>query len=234
MTFNGTPSTDASFGIKVLQKVSRPISSGSRVRTEEITGGDGVYFHGKDRKELYIPVKFYMSATSMANKRTAIRAIAAWLEVDEPAILIFDDEPLKRYYAIPIDTIDIDEVVYQGYGTVRFLVPSGYAESTSTKTASPNSGTLETPVAITATMVTASATLKIDCGDEHILITTPLVVADEIIIDTNTRYVTLNGADIREYVSFGSDYFKLPVGVFTLTPTPANTTVAVVFRERWK
>lgn len=234
MTFNGTASTTASFGINSIQRISRPLYPGSRARTQTITGRDGVYFHSKDRQEIYISVRFLISSTSLANKRTAIRAIAAWLDVDEPKVLTFDDESTKRYYAIPIDEINVDEVVYLGFADMTFLVPAGYAESTTTKTASPNAGTLKTPVEITATMVADSASLKIDCGDEHILLTTALVIGDEIIIDTNTRYVTLNGVDVRGYVSFGSDYFKLPVGAFTVTPTPASTTLAIVYRERFK
>lgn len=236
MTFNSTASTDASFDIDSIQIVSRPIYTGAYARTQRITGRDGVYYHGKDRKEFPIRVRFLISSTSMANRRAAAREIADWLDVDEPKALTFDDESTKRYYAIPIDPIIPEEVVYLGFADMTFLVPDGYAESTSTKTASPNAGTLPTPVEITATIVAATAaSQKIELGTgEYILVTTPLVAADEIIIDTNLYTCTLNGADAREYVSFGSEYFKLPVGAFTLTPTPATTTLAIEYRERFK
>ncbi len=235
MTFNGTASTDASFDIASIMKVARPIYPGGRERTQAITGREGLYFHSKDRREIYIPVKIHFDSVSMAARRTAVRAIADWLDVDEPAVLTFDDEAGVRYYAIPVNEIVPEEVVYLGWAEITFMVPTGYAESTTTKTASPNLGTLPTPVEITATINEATAaSLRLSINGEHILITTPLVATDEIIIDTNTRYVTLNGDDAREHVSFASDYFKLPVGAFAIDVEPVSTTVAIVFRERFK
>ena len=236
MTFNGTASTDVSLDIGSIMKVARPIYPGARARTQAITGRDGVFFHGKDRREKYIPVRFHFASASMSARRTAVRNLSDWLDVDEPAELIFNDEPAVRYHAIPVNEIVPDEVVFLGWAEVNFLVPSGYAESTTTKTASPNEGTLETPVEITATMQGASNDLRITLGSEHILITPDVAFAlnDEIIIDTNIHYVTINGSDAREYVSFASTYFKLPVGAFTLTPDPVGTTVEILYRERFK
>lgn len=98
-------------------------------------------------------------------------------------------------------------------------------------------GTMKTPVQITATMVSNSASLKITLEEtgEYILLTTALVIGDVVVIDTNKHTVTLNGVDAREYVSFNSTYFSLPPdAVFTLIPTPADTTITTVFRERYK
>lgn len=234
-TFNGTASTHASFDIGNIVKLVRPIYPGSRVRMQPITGRMGVYFHGKDRKELYIPVRFYFASSSMANKRTAIRAISDWLDVDEPKVLTFSDEPLRRYYAIPINEIVPDEALYLGYVNMTFLVPAGYAESTTTKTASPNAGTLETPVQITATMAAAASELIIALSaTEYLQLTMGLLIADVVIFNTETRTCTVNGTDSRRYLNIGSTWFTLPVGAFALTPTPVGTTVAIVYRERFK
>lgn len=233
-TFNGTASNNAAFGIESVMRVGRPISPGHRPRLLPTTGRAGTFFLGKDRDPLYLPIRFVFKGTTMQDKRTKSRAIAAWLDTPDVATLSFSDDPDIQYSAICVDRIDIEEVTVLGFADVTFFVPSSYAEAPATKTASPNAGTVETPVQITVTMTANSPTLKVSLSvSEYVLITTALVIGDVVVIDTNLHTVTLNGDDARQYVSFNSTYFALPVGAFTLTPLPAST-VAIVFRERWK
>ena len=235
ITFNGV-AWNTFPDIRSIMRVSRPVSPGARARLLEITGRPGAFYFGKDRRPVPVSFRIALDSSSIADRRSTIRDIADWLETEEPEVLTLSDEPGLRYYAVLIDPIDTDEFATVGFADVSLLVPAGYAESTTTKTASPNLGTLPCPVEITATMQEISNTLRVELGDEYILITPDVAfaVSDEVIIDTNTHYVTINGDDAREYVSFASTYFKLPSGAFSIDADPASTTVATVFRERFK
>ena len=330
ITFNSIASTTSALDIISVMRVYRPISPGHQARIMDITGMDGVIYQAKDRRPLYITCRIALRSASYTAKRAAAREIAAWLDTDELAPLVFDDESDKRYMAVVLDEIDVEEIALLGKFDVTFFVPSGYAESTTTKTTSPNEGTAETPCIITVTMTADDSSLKITLDEtgEFILLnhdlyeekaetqtlylggatggtftigkpgdtatldhdvsaatleaalegiygagnvtvtagtdflievvvavgesdleasftnltgaTDPTLtidqaysVADTVVIDTNLRTVTVNTVDARADVSYLSDFFKLPVGTFTLTPDPAST-VEVEYRERWK
>lgn len=68
------------------------------------------------------------------------RALAGILDVTEPAQVIFGDEPDKYVMAIPDGDIDVAEKNFLGFGTIKWVIPSGYAESVSESpfTATPN------------------------------------------------------------------------------------------------
>lgn len=68
--------------------------------------------------------------------------IASFLNVTEPAPLIFGDDPNKVWYAVPDGTPTLDESsFYQAIGSITFLVPEGHAYSTYTNVLnSDNSG----------------------------------------------------------------------------------------------
>ncbi len=238
-TFNSISSTLAAHKITSVMRADRPLSPGQEAKLLRILGRDGAYFLRKDRNVKSIPVLVVVQGATIQERQAAIRAISAWVDTDEAAALIFYDEPnLRDMCHGAVDAVIPDNVSpTTAYVMLNFTNYDSYSESTSTSTASPNNGTMKTPVKITATMVEDASSLKIIASEtgEYILLTTTLVIGDEIIIDTNTRTVTLNGADARGYVSFGSTKgLKLPVGAFSFTAVPASTTTAAVFRERWK
>lgn len=98
-----------------------------------------------------------------------------------------------------------------------------------------NDGTRPCPVRITATMTEAVSELKITLAEtgEFILLTRALNIGNVVIIDTNARTITVNGADARADVSFTSTWFALPSGAFTVTADPASTGIFILYRERW-
>ena len=97
-----------------------------------------------------------------------------------------------------------------------------------------NDGTRPCPVRITATMTEAAPSLKVSLlPSEFILLTRALNIGNVVIIDTNARTITVNGADARADVSFTSTWFALPIGAFTLTAVPASTVLSITYRVRW-
>lgn len=69
------------------------------------------------------------------------RELAGILDVAEPVQVIFGDEPDKYVMAVPEGDIDVAEKNFLGFGTIKWVIPSGYAHSVSESvyTATPNS-----------------------------------------------------------------------------------------------
>lgn len=69
------------------------------------------------------------------------RVLAGILDVAEPVQVIFGDEPDKYVMAVPEGDIDVAEKNFLGFGTIKWVIPSGYAHSVSESvyTATPNS-----------------------------------------------------------------------------------------------
>lgn len=68
------------------------------------------------------------------------RELAGILDVAEPVQVIFGDEPDKYVMAVPEGDIDVAEKNFLGFGTIKWVIPSGYAHSVSESvyTATPN------------------------------------------------------------------------------------------------
>lgn len=68
------------------------------------------------------------------------RELAGILDVAEPVQVIFGDEPDKYVMAVPEGDINVAEKNFLGFGTIKWVIPSGYAHSVSESvyTATPN------------------------------------------------------------------------------------------------
>lgn len=87
------------------------------------------------------------------------RELATFLDVDEPAKLIFGDEPNKYVMAVPDGNVNVTEQVFLGKGTIQWIVVNGKSYSTDIKQFSfvddeaivANDGTDDAPLDIHAT-----------------------------------------------------------------------------------
>ncbi|MGY3717072.1 distal tail protein Dit, partial [Sutcliffiella cohnii] len=52
--------------------------------------------------------------------------LADWLITEEPAELIFDDEPDRVYFAVVEGSLDFQELIEKGKGVITFLYPRPY------------------------------------------------------------------------------------------------------------
>lgn len=211
-----------------IKSISRSIAPPQENTRRSIPGMNGTLQVRKQDGDRIIEVEVAIVKTSRATLLAGIEDLAKYLVFDTEKALILPDETGRTYMAkldgeSSFKTFNID-----GEGKLRFICqPYKWG---ALKTASPNAGTVPAPCKITVTMTGSSSSLKIALGTQFVLITTPLVNLDTVVINTLLHTVTLNGNDIRDKVSFTSDFFYLPVGAFTLVPTPAAT-VAVQFRE---
>ncbi len=243
ITFNGRQSSDPSLGIKIWHRVYRSILPGTRDRLLTIPGRDGVYDIGRDLEQLIIPCEFVLQTTSPAELRQRARAVAAWLNVRDAKELIFSDEPDLHYLARPTGPVDIEQIIGIGIVKMSFLVPSGYAEAVTptiiTGSTGTYGGTLPAPMVITLTAA-AGDTLTITQGQysspaPFIRLLDPGFEGGEVvIIDTEKRLVTVDGADARPDVDIDSDFenFVLLPGAFVIS-AEGGVVESIVYRERY-
>ncbi len=243
VAFNGRQSSDPALGIKIFHRVYRQILPGTRDRLLAIPGRDGAYDQGRDLEQLTIPCEFVLRGNSPADLRQYARVVAAWLNVREAKELIFSDEPELRYMARPTGPVDMEQIASIGIVKMSFLVPSGYAEAVTATTvtgASGNyTGTLPAPTIITLTAA-AGDSLTVT-QDQYSapkpfirLLDQEFVGGETVIIDTEKRLVTVNGADARPGVDIDSDFenFALLPGAFSVG-AEGGAVESIVYRERY-
>ena len=246
MTFNGRSSADPAFGIMFISRVIRPVLTANRTRYQEITGRDGVYDQGRDRDATVIRVSFPVRWTDAADLEAKSDAIAAWLDTATVRELIFSDRPGRRYMARrdgPVEIIPQAPGIKKALCEVEFTVPAGYAEAieqTINFTGSGTySGTLPAPIIIT---LTAAAGSPLTVTQEQ-LVGPPFIRfiddreftgGEEVVIDTGTRLVTVDGVDARADVDIDSDFenFKLHPGEFVIG-VEGGSIMSIVYRERF-
>lgn len=242
-TFNGRQSSDPALGIKIFHRVYRQILPGTRDRLLAIPGRDGIYDGGRDLEQLIIPCEFVLQTTSPAELRQRARAVAAWLNVREAKELIFSDEPELRYMARPTGPVDIEQIIGIGIVKMSFLVPAGYAEAITATTVNGSSGnypgTLPAPTIITLTAAAGDGLTVTQ--DQYSapkpfirLLDQEFVGGETVIIDTEKRLVTVNGADARPGVDIDSDFenFKLLPGGFVVG-AEGGAIESIVYRARF-
>ncbi|UYL94202.1 distal tail protein [Geobacillus phage vB_GthS_PT9.1] len=86
----------------------------------------GAYLQGVETSVREIEVPIGLVAESIGDLQKMKEDLAAWLVTDEPKELIFEDEPDRIYYAIVDETLDLEEIVRIGQGTIRFVCPDPY------------------------------------------------------------------------------------------------------------
>ena len=241
--FNGVSST-AYTDIISVQRINRPLYPGARANIMTIPEYDGVYYFSKDKAQLDISFRLSLKSNSITERRAAVRQIAAWLYDDDPKPLSFTDESTLIYYALLTEPVNIDEFADLGFTDVRFMVPDGCAYSTGAETisdnattaiTSTNAGTLPCDTIITVEPTTDYTSLKLTLAEtgEYLELNSSGGSTSEIIFNTQTRTVTVDGVDASSDIDYDSTWFKLPVGSFTVDVEGAASDVEIVYRERW-
>lgn len=122
INFNGY---DLSNDIRVTD-VKRPVLPPSLLTTETIVGRSGSFVYYKQHGAYEIPVSFMIIEKDQHVLRQKVRELASKLDTNEPATLIFDDEPDKYIKAIVSDSTELDEKLAIGSGTINFFCPDPY------------------------------------------------------------------------------------------------------------
>jgi hypothetical protein len=88
---------------------------------------------------------------------------------------------------------------------------------------------------IITTMEVASTELKVTLQEtsEYLELDYSLSSSDVVKWNTQSRTITVNDVDVRENISFDSQWFQLPVGSFTLVAEPSEVMLQATYRPRW-
>jgi predicted phage tail component-like protein len=91
-----------------------------------VPGCAGGYLNDKTIEPRIIEVPVMLKALNLADLQKVKEDLAAWLITENPEELIFDDEPDRVYYAVVERSLDIEEFVNIGRGTITFICPDPY------------------------------------------------------------------------------------------------------------
>jgi predicted phage tail component-like protein len=131
-----------------------------------------------DVRVLHVPV--LIQSDSYLNLQKIKEDFAEWLVSDKPEELIFPDEIDRIYYAVVDGSIDLDEIVSNGEGTISFICPDPYKYGPEKKVPFKNGdaslnyyGTVDTYPIIQTTISKPTTFLSIKSGDKVMLIGQP-------------------------------------------------------------
>jgi predicted phage tail component-like protein len=91
-----------------------------------IPGLPGGYLQNTNTGIRTIEVPVLIKAINRVEIQKIKEDLAEWLISDKPEELIFDDESDRMYYALVDGSVDIDELVNTGKGTITFICPDPY------------------------------------------------------------------------------------------------------------
>lgn len=122
---------------KVLD-VRRQILPSRTNYTKEIPSINGEYYSGYKYGVRNIEVEFAIIGESKEDFFAKSRELASMVDVVIPTKLEFSDEPDKYYYAVVDGSIDIDQIINYGSGTISFVChdPIAYSKEEKIFTAS--------------------------------------------------------------------------------------------------
>jgi predicted phage tail component-like protein len=121
-TFNG----ERRDYLVVLKGRKRPPWAPVQRNILKVPGLPGGYLQSTETDVRVLEVPVLIRGDNLTHLQRVKEDLAAWLVTDEPAELIFDDDPARTYYAVVDDTVDFEEIVQYGKGTIKFICPDPY------------------------------------------------------------------------------------------------------------
>lgn len=201
-------------------------------------------------REIEIKVSLY--ADSWEDLRTKIETvIAPWLYTEDPAPLIFSDEPNRIYYAKLSGDTDLEELIFIGTTKLKFVCGDPYKYATTEKnllfsttadTVFTNAGTAKTyprirvvPTAtqtnIKFTNVTTGKAVLLNNNAAGQLNGWKITIVDNSI---NLVYDDTSKARTMDILDLSSDFFYLQPGDNTLRMEPlTNMSARLYYTERF-
>jgi len=178
---------------------------------------------------------------SLADIRTKVHNIAAWLHTNDRVTLSFDDETGKTYKAKLASAVDFDHIGKMGRFSLSFACePLAYGSEATTNFANDsatvnNAGTCPTPAIIEATFTGPAAEFKVTLGTKYVRVVNEFIATDTLKIDTGTGAILINGIRAMDKLDWqNSVFFELAVGNNILSITPTGIcTAKVKHTPRW-
>ena len=207
----------------------------------QVPGRQGSILFPRELADRRIDIDCAFVEPSLADIRTKVHNIAAWLHTNDRATLSFDDETGKTYKAKLASAVDFDHIGRLGQFSLTFVCePLAYGTEATTNFANDsvtvaNAGTYSAPAIIEATFTGAASEFKVTLGTEYIRVVHDFVLNDTLKIDTGTGAILLNGSRAMDKLDWqNSIFFELAVGNNTLSITPTGKCTATIkHTPRW-
>ena len=236
MVFNNIDFTSL---IKVEQ-IRRSVLPPQIINSYKIPGKIGNKFSKVDMGTALIEVDIRLIEKTRMNVQDKARELAGLLHATEPKELHLRDEPTRYNLAILSDSTNLEKFLFTGFTTLNFLCvdPLAYSKEKNMIELGPsttilNSGTYEASGIITVyinSSVSYLEALLLESG-EKVYIGENFVAGEIVIIDLENELVKKNDNLIMNKVHVISDFFKLPVGEFTINLS--SGTGILEFRKAW-
>ena len=233
---------------------------GRNFDTVDISGLDGQRFLGVNLAPRTITLSLTVKGTTLAERETAARALAATLAVDEPKPLTASFMDGRYYLAVPSSDSDLHRFVNADTFEVSFLVPDpvAYGELKTVSFDRLNSmgrvnvgGTYPTLPTISFPGATRSSTsgqsyftVRVYDNSDYVSLTLDLsavmsgsTTSRDLVVDCENRRYTVQGTE--RLLPLVSDWpylapnanARMALGTYSNCST--TTPVSVTFRERW-
>jgi len=228
----------------IMESKTLPILTKSKDVYIDIPGRDGSYLFKGALSDAVIPILCGIKTANAIALMAAKRQIAAWVFSKEKVRLIFDDEPDKFYLVKYDGEIGLEKMTAQGMGKFTLIfrcepfayddqVIANFVADTVTVT---NAGTAETEPYFQTTFTATCTEWKITLGTDYCRVVHAFGVGDVLTMDFATGAVLLNGVRAMNLLDWqNSRFFTLPVGVSTLTVTPAGKSATLIkYTPKWR
>lgn len=147
LTLNGVDLSDAC-PEAFVKRVNRPLAGEVRDELVAAPGRPGSWKFPEQPGDVLITVDVVVLVDDIADRRAAIRTLAAWARTpDGPVQLVIDDEPDRYWQATIAVGAPMDDDEYEGVTTLQFAAdPFAYATDTSTETVTATGGSPDSGV----------------------------------------------------------------------------------------
>lgn len=196
------------------------------------------------REPIPLPLSLLIDGISKEDLLNKAEEIALWLNTDDVAPLIFDDQPNRIYWSILDGSVDEEEIVSFSKASLEFIC----VDKTSLERTLTLNNTLTRTIAgheptswCTKTVFTSNVTgfeLQFNAPGEtalrdinKIVVKGNFISGDTLEIDYAKRRITLNSRDIsNQLVIMQSNYAELPTGTVEFE---ASYKTDVFYHERY-
>lgn len=230
-------------GIRVIKITRHPLPTISNIYKEQAL--NGLFFIRQKHTQREIEVEFNLIGATESNLRQLVSNIGSWLNTKKPASLIFDDTNTIEYFAV-VESIEVDEELNIGTGTLKFICPDPYSYSTTTTEVS-NTGnsTAQTSKAVSiagnidvypiieVTFTGTSTNFKYTLGSQFINIISGFASGNVLVIDHEKNLVTINGVNKMSSLSLDSQFFELKPGANTVVFEKFSGTAKIKYKNRY-
>lgn len=232
--FDGVKSTDKDIVLLDYRPLLLP--QNKRVFVD-IPGRDGSIVTGSDAKnDIEILANCAVVGENEADMLEKVRQAKPWLF--KRGKLSFWDEPGRYYVGEVIRQTPITRKISWGEFDLYFRCePIAYGQQVTeelTGATLVNAGTYEATGIITVEIGGAASFLRVGLVEtgEFIYLEDAFALGDVVVVDLDKESVTKSGYLIMDKLSLDSDFFRIPVGEYTITIEPAAT-AQLEYVERW-